>query len=149
MDAWQGFQGGKDQPCSIYDGQDFYTEAEDCLCQEEVDYSSKGHSPICHYHYQDGQDMSWWNSKYKLLLIVVTYNLGSIGKMGYKKVNSKWVNIRGAQGDDNDDDASMNAPKEAQVIALLVPDPAVLTATFLDQIMGMWGQQQLSLGQMH
>ena len=39
------------------------------------------------------KSLSSQNSKYEFLPIAVTYNLGFIGKMGYKDVSGKWVNI--------------------------------------------------------
>ena len=54
------------------------------------------------------KSLSSWNSKYELLPIVVTYNLGYISKMGYNDANGKWVKIWGVEGKD-DYDAPVDA----------------------------------------
>ena len=42
--------------------------------------------------------------KYELILIIVTYNLASIAKMGYKDIdnNGIFVKVRGAQEEDDE-----------------------------------------------
>ena len=35
--------------------------------------------------------MSQWNPKYKLIPLGVKYDLASISKMGYHKVNGEWI----------------------------------------------------------
>ena len=54
-----------------------------------------------------------WNSKYELIPIMVTYNLGSIAKMGYNDFNNdgKYVKVRGVQ--DKEEKKENEAPMEA------------------------------------
>lgn len=84
--------------------------------------------------------LSSWNSKYDLLSITITYNLGLITKMGYKDVNRKWVKIISVWWEDNDDDAPTDTPTEGQALAPPTQDPVVSGAPSIVQVMEAWGQ---------
>ena len=73
-------------------------------------------------------------AKYEIISIVVTYNLASIAKMGYKDTNNNgiFVKVQGAQ--DEDDEGEEGEPAQDS------------TAPTLGQIMDVLGEIQLSLG---
>ena len=92
--------------------------------------------------------MSRWNPKYELIKIAVKCNLGSINKMDYKGVSGKWVKIRGVQRED-DDDAHIHTLEKGQATAPPIQDQVAPVVNSFNQIMGMLGQLQLNMGQVH
>ena len=72
--------------------------------------------------------------KYEIILIVVTYNLASIIKMGYKATDNNGIFVKVWGTQDEDDEGEEGEPTQ---------DP---TAPTLGQIMDVLGEIQLNLG---
>ena len=95
--------------------------------------------------------MSCWNSRYELIKLRAQCNLGSISKIGYKKVNGQWVKTRGAHGDaykdKQDEDNDSGAHEDEQAVEPQVLEPAVFVSTSLEDIIAVLGQIQLKMNQ--
>lgn len=85
------------------------------------------------------------SSKYELILIAVTYDLGSISNMEYKDPNNdgKYVKVQNVQDNDDEDKA---ASAEGQAVTPPIQDQATPS---LAQVMDVLGQIQLSVGHLH
>ena len=74
--------------------------------------------------------MSRWNPRYELIKLGVKYDLASVSKMGYHKVNSEWVKKS----------HTVEASQEQQT-------EAALSGPFLRDVMIALGQLQMQMHQ--